>query len=249
MTTQLTVTTRDLQRLAAVADPAHLDGPGEPMPVSLLQSLAELIPCDDVTYEAQDPAAAKEIIVQTFPAYEHEDDPELTDFYWQVMWPACPWNPPRTGDYVTVRRTTDLQSTAEFKVSPGAEYHRLIGLRHLVTVPLPPRGPIDHRIMLWRADGRDFSDREIALLQLLRPHLVLLHGEVLRRDSPASLLTARQQQLVALVAAGHTNLQVAHRMSLSEGTVRRHLENIYSRLNVNSRTAAVTAVFGSVQRA
>jgi DNA-binding NarL/FixJ family response regulator len=46
-----------------------------------------------------------------------------------------------------------------------------------------------------------------------------------------------------LVAAGHTNTQIARRLGLSEGTVRTHLENIYERLQVSSRTAAVIRAF------
>jgi transposase-like protein len=37
--------------------------------------------------------------------------------------------------------------------------------------------------------------------------------------------------------------KIARRLGLSEGTVRKHLENIYTRLNVSSRTAAVTRAF------
>jgi DNA-binding NarL/FixJ family response regulator len=42
------------------------------------------------------------------------------------------------------------------------------------------------------------------------------------------------------VAAGHTNTQIARRLGISESTVRTHLEHIYERLGVSSRTAAVT---------
>ena len=45
------------------------------------------------------------------------------------------------------------------------------------------------------------------------------------------------------MAAGHTNTQIARRLGISEGTVHAHLENIYTRLNVSSRTAAVTRAF------
>jgi DNA-binding CsgD family transcriptional regulator len=45
------------------------------------------------------------------------------------------------------------------------------------------------------------------------------------------------------VSAGHTNAQIARRLGISEGTVRTHLENIYGRLGVSSRTAAVTRAF------
>jgi DNA-binding CsgD family transcriptional regulator len=52
-----------------------------------------------------------------------------------------------------------------------------------------------------------------------------------------------QRELLGLVAAGHTNAQIGRRLGLSEGTVRKHLENIYGRLQVSSRTAAVTRAF------
>jgi DNA-binding CsgD family transcriptional regulator len=66
---------------------------------------------------------------------------------------------------------------------------------------------------------------------------VPLHAFVL--DGAAGL-TARQRQLLDLLADGHTNAQIARRLGIAEGTVRKHLENIYRRLGVSSRTAAVT---------
>ena len=56
-------------------------------------------------------------------------------------------------------------------------------------------------------------------------------------------LTPRQTDLLGLLAAGHTNTQIARRLGISEGTVRTHLENIYERLHVSSRTTAVIRAF------
>jgi DNA-binding NarL/FixJ family response regulator len=99
------------------------------------------------------------------------------------------------------------------------------------------------RLYLFRGPGPDFSERDRALLTLLRPHLhqAYLDAERHRRDTPQ--LTARQWELLRFVAAGHTNAQIARRLGLAEGTVRKHLENTYTRLNVSSRTAAVTRAF------
>jgi len=61
--------------------------------------------------------------------------------------------------------------------------------------------------------------------------------------SPRPPAHPRQRELLQLVAAGHTNAQIARRLGISGGTARTDLENIYERLQVSSRTAAVTRAF------
>jgi DNA-binding NarL/FixJ family response regulator len=51
-------------------------------------------------------------------------------------------------------------------------------------------------------------------------------------------LTAREVEVLRLVAAGLTNAQVAARLFLSPRTVDRHLDSIYSKLAVSTRAAA-----------
>lgn len=55
-------------------------------------------------------------------------------------------------------------------------------------------------------------------------------------------LTARQQQLIALLARGFTNKEIAGTMNLSEFTVKNHVHRIMRRLNAQSRYAAVQTV-------
>jgi DNA-binding NarL/FixJ family response regulator len=55
-------------------------------------------------------------------------------------------------------------------------------------------------------------------------------------------LTARQQQLIALLARGFTNKEIAESMHLSEFTVKNHVHRIMRRLNAQSRYAAVQTV-------
>lgn len=51
-------------------------------------------------------------------------------------------------------------------------------------------------------------------------------------------LTGREVEVLRLVAAGHTNPQIATTLFLSEKTVARHLSNIFGKIAVSSRTAA-----------
>jgi DNA-binding NarL/FixJ family response regulator len=55
-------------------------------------------------------------------------------------------------------------------------------------------------------------------------------------------LTARQQEILRYVAAGYSNGQIARRLQVSDATVAKHLENIFARLQVTNRAAAVARV-------
>lgn len=52
------------------------------------------------------------------------------------------------------------------------------------------------------------------------------------------MLTPREREIMQLVAEGLTNKQIARRLHLSARTVNFHLDNVYSKLGVNSRTEA-----------
>ena len=117
----------------------------------------------------------------------------------------------------------------------------------MLTLPASPSalsGPGRYvQLALCRGPGPDFSERDRAVLTLLAPHLDQAYLDTQRRRHPVPRLTPRQKHLLRLVAAGHTNTQIARRLGISQATVRTHLENIYERLQVSSRTAAVTRAF------
>ena len=59
------------------------------------------------------------------------------------------------------------------------------------------------------------------------------------RDAYEPNLTARELEVLALVADGLTNAEIARRLWVSQSTVAKHLEQAYPKLGVHSRTAAV----------
>jgi len=75
------------------------------------------------------------------------------------------------------------------------ELFRVQGVRYNTLVPLTPDRGVDHRIELWRVDGPNFSDRELLLLSLLRPHLAELDVSV-RGRRPNAPLTAQVEDIV-----------------------------------------------------
>jgi DNA-binding NarL/FixJ family response regulator len=56
-------------------------------------------------------------------------------------------------------------------------------------------------------------------------------------------LTAREVEVLQLVAAGLTNRAIAERLVISEKTVARHLSNIFTKLDLSSRSAATAYAY------
>jgi hypothetical protein len=96
----------------------------------------------------------------------------------------------------------------------GVEHHLMQALPEL---PEAAAGPGRYvRLVLHRGPGPDFSECDRALLVLLRPHLHQAYLDAERRRHPVPRLTPRQNGLLRLVAAGHTNTQIARRLGISE---------------------------------
>jgi DNA-binding NarL/FixJ family response regulator len=59
------------------------------------------------------------------------------------------------------------------------------------------------------------------------------------RDGAGDVLSKREFEVLLLAARGWSNRQIAHRLGLAEPTVKRHLANIYPKMEVGSRGEAV----------
>lgn len=250
MTAPVTASQRDLRALAAIVSEDRPDLPdGEGLPLSLLADLMGQIRCDALGLDGWDSRRQACWFSQEIPAdgaYE-----ALDQLYWENYWGCehCSYVD-RTGDQRSVIKIADFYSARQYH-STGmyTEYMRPLGLEHTLTVGLaralpPTSGPGRHVALAFlRGPGRDFSERDRAVLTVLRPHLEQIYLDAERRRHPVPQLTPRQWELLRLLASGHTNTQIARRLGISGGTVRTHLENIYERLQVSSRTAAVARAF------
>jgi DNA-binding CsgD family transcriptional regulator len=94
----------------------------------------------------------------------------------------------------------------------------------------------------WLDSGTSTLVRRHADHRLTIHHVgdALLLDEV--RDQPA--LTRRESEIVGLLARGKTNAEIAELLWVAPSTVRKHLENIYAKLGVHTRTAAVAHYHG-----
>jgi NarL family two-component system response regulator LiaR len=72
----------------------------------------------------------------------------------------------------------------------------------------------------------------------LSPEAAIRLAKDLRRPERVESLTKRETSVLKLVAEGLANKEIARRLSISEKTVKAHLNNVFAKLDVHSRTQA-----------
>jgi two-component system, NarL family, response regulator LiaR len=90
------------------------------------------------------------------------------------------------------------------------------------------------------ARGESMLDPRIAAL------LVREVRETGRRRAPLDLLSPRERQVLAVLARGRSNRQIARELAITEETVKAHVSSILAKLHLADRTQA--AIFGLQQR-
>jgi DNA-binding CsgD family transcriptional regulator len=107
------------------------------------------------------------------------------------------------------------------------------------------RNGADHIVQfVFARVGGHFSEADFAMFWTLGPVLQRLSRERPTPRLPASL-TVTERRLLSYVAAGLSNPEIAEQLSVATSTVRKHLENIYRKLGVGSRAAAIARLTGS----
>ncbi len=161
----------------------------------------------------------------------------------------------RFSDVVT---PVELRSLALYR-----EFYGPIGLEHQIAFTLPHKPDRVLGVALSRRD-RDYTDDERDLLNRARPYLIqsyrnaiehtalradldrrapsneLLAGKPLTEALAVRGLTERETDVLRAIALGQSNLAVAETLGIAERTVQKHLERLYRKLDVHSRSEAAT---------
>jgi DNA-binding CsgD family transcriptional regulator len=246
MVAPVTVSEKDLRTLLGIVSGNRDDVPAAGLPPSLFTDLMGQIRCDVLSFDTHDSARQLIEFGQQIPPPDCDGGgAQRLPLYWRHYWDCDAFcYPDRSGDLRSMTMVSDFYSARQWhSTAMYCEHFRPWGHEHEMTLCLPAGHLRPVRLIFWRGSGPDFSERDRALLALLRPHLHEAYLDAERRRCGTPPLTPRHWELLRLVAAGHTNAQIARRLGVTEGTVRIHLQNIYGRLQVSSRTAAVTRVF------
>lgn len=159
------------------------------------------------------------------------------------------------------RRFSDVCTRAELEATDlFRELYGPLGINHQVAFTLP--GVDKHTLALALHRGeRDFTNGEVELLARARPFLIQAYDNALahaegKRETPAGLrkaleragLTAKQAEAMSHVARGASNADLAARMSISDRTAQKHLENAFRKLGVGNRSEAASLAWELVHR-
>jgi DNA-binding CsgD family transcriptional regulator len=233
-----------------ILDVLHTAGESDaaaPFPQPVLEALAQLIPCDLISYGDFDPARCHRR--PPFSLLPHTHLSPAARSAWAALRHTDPLLPQRTPTQAL--RISDVLTKRQWHAHPlYRTIGRTNGVEHMLRVWLVAPSGVVGGLDFDRGAGRDFSQRDRLVLQTLAPHLLqhrLRTGSHPRDPGDKTALrtlTRREREILALVAGGLTNRQIAIRLSLAPGTVRKHLDNIYEKLNVPGRAAAV-AVTGT----
>ena len=235
---------RDLHQVLDFVETAWAAAGERPFTEETLAALAELIPADLVDYCDLDRVRRCDL--------DYVEVGQVPDDDWELFWriadehPLChhqqayaDFSATRLSDVISRRRLVNSRIYAEWFRPSGIEAELEMGIA--------PSRIRTRNFILDRTHG-DFSDRDRAVLEAIRPHLCRIYEMTeLRRavgdaqPEERDRLTDREAEILELVAAGLTNAGIAERLWISPGTVKKHLENVYAKLGVANRTAAVTA--------
>jgi LuxR family transcriptional regulator, maltose regulon positive regulatory protein len=123
----------------------------------------------------------------------------------------------------------------------GEQADALASLEHALRLA-EPEGYVRLFVDLGLPMARILQEaRSRGVMQYYVDHLLAAFGSALARPTPDRLpipLTAREQDVLKLLAAGLTNSEIADKLVISPETVKKHAGNIYGKLGASNRTEA-----------
>jgi DNA-binding CsgD family transcriptional regulator len=220
-------------------------------PRRVIAALGTLLPARFITYNEVNPDASRNRYVWWPPGTRlRTGSPLYRMFERHVAEHPLVTHYARTSDPRPLTISDFLTRPQFHRLNLYKTFYKRLGVEYQLAVTLPgPKGVVIG-IALSRGD-KDFSQRERHLLALLRPHLIQAYANAamathFKRRRPAGehgprhrTLSRRQAEVLSWVARGKTNDQIGAVLDVSPRTIQKHLEHVFEKLGVETRTAAV----------
>lgn len=125
--------------------------------------------------------------------------------------------------------------------------------------------PIGTITMHRTRDMNDFSSKDVAILDILKNHLALKlyqltkgHGQPRMQQNQVQAeafyvaaarfgITRREAEIIYMVYMGQQRTEIAKKLFISEATLRKHIYNIYGKINVSSQSQLIVWVRDHIQ--
>ena len=243
---------RDLRAaLLAVGDIASAACGAEPFARNGVQVLSGLVTSELTTLSLCNLTNSRRVVYGVPPGAIGAEERAAFDRHFNEH-PLVRYHAHERGPYA--HRISDSLPMARFRETAlYNDYYRRVGLRHAMALPLRVN---DGQLVsfVFNRGGADFTARELALLDSVRRPLAALFARAAAADHCAPVLdpevlarhalTPRESEVLQWVSAGKTDRDVAALLGCSPRTVHKHLQRIYTKLGVETRTAAVMRAVG-----
>ncbi|AKQ35707.1 helix-turn-helix transcriptional regulator [Salmonella enterica] len=214
--------------MSALSTTGHNDG----ITLHCLQSIAQLIPLSSaVFYRVNAYLKPEAYVLHNISNSTHQQ-------YLEHFQPLDPLSPSRFGQQVITVATMTPGICARHR----HYYHEFMLPNHVCDMIeiFIRRG---HRIIAGISLMRDipFSSEERLRAQAVQPLLGLaIHDSLQGENELASILTAKEREIVGMVCEGASNKLIARQLNISLSTVKTHLRNIFAKTEVINRTELVS---------
>lgn len=214
--------------MSALSTTGHNDG----ITLHCLQSIAQLIPLSSaVFYRVNAYLKPEAYVLHNISNSTHQQ-------YLEHFQPLDPLSPSRFGQQVVTVATMTPGICARHR----HYYHEFMLPNHVCDMIeiFIRRG---HRIIAGISLMRDipFSSEERLRAQAVQPLLGLaIHDSLQEDNNLASILTAKEREIVGMVCEGASNKLIARQLNISISTVKTHLRNIFAKTEVINRTELVS---------
>jgi len=160
-----------------------------------------------------------------------------------------PLNGSLTGQAIRLRRAIAVDNIQNQLYVKNQEIATNQSLLSAIVVPLLTSGESRRALgsfSLYSKHPRDFSDWDRKVLTSLADQaaIALQHAADVARLKELNDLSEREHEVLTFLTQGYTNKQIANALTVSVNTIKKHVQNIFAKLNVDSRAAAVAKALG-----